>query len=72
MKCVFCNRYNLMKEIDEKFGTPPGITHVYKVALIQHSKREGEKDYRGRSTDYNTKGIGFKLNYCPECGKRLK
>jgi hypothetical protein len=26
---------------------------------------------QGRSTDYRFHGTGYKLNYCPECGKKM-
>lgn len=69
-KCVFCKSYQTSKELDEEYKNPK-FRHVYKVALIRHTQKIGEREYRGRSTDYNTRGIGYKLNYCPECGRKL-
>lgn len=31
----------------------------------------GNKRHAGRTTDYRNRGIGYKLNYCPECGRKL-
>ena len=60
-ECVFCKAYREHIEVDRMFGNP----HNYKVALIAHSKSGG------RTTDYNVRGIGFRLNYCPECGAEI-
>ncbi len=69
-KCVFCESYKIIKEIYEEHKNP-NISYVYKVALLIHTKKKGFRAYRGRTTDYNTRGIGYKLNYCPECGRKL-
>ena len=66
-KCVFCASLEDHKEIDRSFK----VDVVYKVALVRHSKKLEKKGYFGRSTDYNVKGIGFKLKYCPECGRKI-
>ena len=67
--CVFCKRLKFWKE--SHIRNDPDHEHVYKVALISHTRLPGHQMYRGRSVDYNTRGIGFALNYCPECGKKL-
>lgn len=64
--CVFCKSYHNHRQF--YFDSP--YDHVFKVALVCHTKINGE--LRGRSTNYNARGIGFKLNYCPECGADLR
>jgi hypothetical protein len=80
--CAFCEAYKTHCQVDsindkyqdkedlEKYGK---YMHVYTVALVQHHwyKKLGKRS-AGRSTDYRNKGLGFKLNFCPECGRRLK
>ena len=45
----------------------------YAVAIITHSwySKNGKK-HAARTTDYRHMGLGYKLNYCPECGRKLK
>ena len=69
-KCTFCEAYKYRLELD---NSTAGLIHKYTVALVSRAKRPGEKTFfRGRTTDYNAAGAGFKLNYCPECGRSLK
>ena len=44
----------------------------YTVALVCHSwyPSRGKKS-ASRITDYRNKGLGYKLNFCPECGARI-
>ena len=65
-QCVFCKSYQSHKQM---YADSPR-EHIFKVALVCHTKINGE--LRGRSTNYNTRGVGFKLNYCPECGKDMR
>ena len=58
--CVFCKSLREWKESDKLCG----LSRKYKVALLLHSKK-------GRNVDYSVRGIGFSLNYCPECGRRI-
>lgn len=45
----------------------------YNVALVIRTwDPERGKAHAGRTTDYRHRGIGFKLNFCPECGAELK
>ena len=45
----------------------------YAVAIITRSwySKSGKK-HATRTTDYMYTGLGYKLNYCPECGRELK
>ena len=64
-KCVFC------KNFDEYYDLYKNKDIAWKVALVIHTKGSGG-EYRGRTTDYNVRGIGYKLKYCPECGRKLE
>ena len=45
----------------------------YTVAIVKRTwyKKKG-KATAGRTTQYRYRGIGFDLNYCPECGRKVK
>ena len=45
----------------------------YTVAIVKRTwyKKMG-KAKAGRTTQYRYRGIGFDLNYCPECGRKVK
>lgn len=44
----------------------------YSVAIVKRSwyKKNGKRS-SSRTTDYRNRGLGYALNYCPECGKRM-
>lgn len=77
MNCRFCESYDLHKRVGE-FKQDRGLydeewNQELTAALVIHdwTKRQGKKN-AARTTDYRYRGLGFKLNYCPECGKKLK
>ena len=77
--CKFCEAFGKWKQIEEfdkehpEFRmTKERIYREYNVALVIRSWAKGKKATAGRTTDYRHMGIGFKLNYCPECGKKVK
>lgn len=77
--CKFCEALGKWKQIEEfdkehpEFRmTKERIYKEYNVALVIRSWAKGKKATAGRLTDYRHMGIGFKLNYCPECGKKVK
>lgn len=43
------------------------------VAIVERTwtKSKGKRK-AGRSTDYRRQGLGYVLNYCPECGRKLE
>lgn len=46
---------------------------AYTVALVVHNwYKEHGKRTAGRSTDYRCRGLGYSLNYCPECGRKVQ
>ena len=77
--CNFCDRLNLAKWVeaviaaDRKGEKMPRIYREYKVAIVQRSwtKEKGKRN-SSRSIFYKNRGVGFDLNYCPECGRKLK
>ena len=71
--CCFCESLQLHKQLvrenAKQFGTK--ARHVYTVALVERRFRPGVKGAFGRTTDYRYRGCGYRLNYCPECGRKL-
>lgn len=57
------------KEDIEKYGKH---MNSYSVAIVNHHwyKKFGKRS-AGRTTDYRNQGLGYQLNYCPECGRKL-
>ena len=79
MTCKFCDSLTSWKRADsmpiEGALHPELGKHCteYTVALVRHSwfQKRGKRS-AGRTVDYRYRGLGFKLKYCPECGKWLK
>lgn len=75
-KCDFCDNYLIIKNINKKHNSSISgekMKHDYTVALVEHfwySSITKKKD-AGRSVYYRHNGFGYKLNYCPECGRKL-
>lgn len=74
-RCKFCENLTHYKKIETFFckREQEPLKYEYTVALVikswlpSHGKRNCAK-----STDYRNQGIGYKLNFCPECGKEIK
>lgn len=77
-ECKFCESYqswkNIHKDSNRRYPKDEKMRHEYSVALLIHSwdPKYSSKRHAGRTTDYRNKGMGYKLNYCPECGRKLK
>ena len=69
--CKFCESLEFFGETDKAWGTTD-FKCEYTVAIVTHFYRKGDKAHASRITDYRNKGLGYKLNYCPECGRRLR
>ena len=79
MTCNFCEAiqksrqitefYNEYEPIDKELGR---YMDEYTVAIVTHHwyQKKGKRS-GSRSTDYRNRGLGYALNYCPECGKRM-
>lgn len=61
-KCKFCE---IFEDIERTHNQMEGFSKKYTCALISETYRG--KDYKGRTT-YGS----MELNYCPECGRKLK
>lgn len=49
----------------------PGIDARYSVAIVRRLFIKGYLGCRAKSTDYRSRGCGYKMNFCPECGQKL-
>ena len=78
MPCKFCESYEMWKHIHEfdnlKLPKEERSKHEYTVALVIHSWKPKHRTKRqaGRTVDYRNQGLGYKLNYCPECGRKIR
>lgn len=77
--CVFCreyqgkrNVYQFIRKHPEYYGADSYLQHDITVAMVIRTYRSGYKRNAAREIDYRYQGCGYKLNYCPECGKLLK
>ena len=75
-ECKFCESLAGYKKIEKFFSERESeeepFKYEYTVALVirQWLPSIGKKS-AGRTTDYKNQGIGYKLNFCPECGKEI-
>lgn len=72
--CAFCEAlqaYNNIRQLNNA-NSEPKLLEEYNVALVVRCWMKGNKRMAGRTTDYRYRGIGFKLNFCPECGRKVK
>lgn len=74
--CAFCDTLakhkwanRIANQIWEDKSECP-TKHEYTVALIDRAWKRS-KSNASRWVDYRNKGIGFKLNFCPECGREI-
>lgn len=77
-KCAFCGDYDDWQKIHkfkaenpEYYGDTSRLKHDITVAMVIRTYYPGHKRQASRTTDYRSQGCGYKLNYCPECGKKL-
>lgn len=77
--CSFCKRLelaefcaDLAKKESRKNGTER-VLREYAVAFVEltWTRAQGKRS-AGSLTDYRRRGLGYRLNYCPECGRRIK
>lgn len=61
MECNFCKVFNILQEVNEGWTNKRKYYSKICETAIVNGKEKGETN-SGR----------FKLNYCPECGKRLE
>jgi hypothetical protein len=74
--CKFCDSLAEIKERENFYGySDPELgrwMNEYTVALVIHGwyQKRGKKS-ASRTVDFRNKGLGYKLNFCPECGKKI-
>lgn len=67
--CEFCRSLYVYKQADEiSRGV---LRREYSVALIKTSYEKGHKKDARRFVDYRRAKLGYELNYCPECGRKI-
>ena len=69
--CECCEEIKLLQWIKSK-NDDKEFEHKISVALVSTIHKRNKKTARGRTTHYQKNGIGFSLNFCPECGKKIK
>ena len=79
--CKFCeamkvNRqieeFNRLQTTDEESKHYGKYMVEYTVAIVKRSwYQKIGKRRSGRSVEFRYRGLGFELNYCPECGQIL-
>lgn len=62
--CDFCDVFDTLRENDRR-NLPKGLRTEYKSKLCIET-------YKGRLHRGTTSFKAMKLNYCPECGRRLE
>ena len=78
MPCKFCESLQDWSQIHEfdnlKLPKEEETKHEYTVALVIHSwcPKYKTKRQAGRTADYRNQGLGYELNYCPECGRKIR
>lgn len=63
--CSFCEKVASLEMVAPHLTFPMKLS----VALIDHLEVNGEP--RGKTIHYKVDGLGYALNFCPECGKKL-
>lgn len=80
MACKFCEEYKFWRSSDrmaEKEANgedlPFVIDHEYKACLLRKTVRiwnDGTRPKRNNGGEITSKG--FRLRFCPECGRRIQ
>lgn len=71
--CKFCEKVELWKQINEKDDYGDKKNMEFAVSLLVFTWGSGRpKTMKSRIQDYRNRGHGYKLNFCPECGKEMK
>ena len=71
MKCNFCESLDGWRKANSMSADE--LNHEIAVAILIRTWRKGSsKRHTSRITDYRYRGCGYKLNYCPECGRAVQ
>lgn len=70
-ECKFCETLRSWKQVK---SMDSGSKQEYTVALVVRSWKPPKrpKFRASRVTDFWNEGMGYKLNFCPECGRALQ
>ena len=80
--CKFCEAMEANRQVDEisrSWSTDDALKRYgkyiteYTVAIVKRSyyQKKGKRK-SGRNVQFRYRGLGYKLNYCPECGRKLE
>lgn len=68
-KCAFCEYFESVKAPNNTWNS---LKYEYRAALvIRFWYKDSGKRTASKSTAYGNAKIGYKLNFCPECGRRI-
>ena len=81
MTCKFCEAMQANRQVEEisrSWSTEDELKQYgkymvdYSVAIVKRSwyRKKGKRS-AFRTIEYRYRGLGFALNYCPECGKKV-
>ena len=71
--CKFCEDLQFSKQLDAESEYADRFSQEYTVAIVKRQWLTGRcKRTANRSINFRYQGIGYKLNYCPECGKSMR
>lgn len=80
--CKFCEAMKVNRQIEEvsrSWTTDEESKHYgkymveYTVAIVKRSwYQKIGKRRSGRSVEFRYRGLGFELNFCPECGADMR
>ena len=71
--CKFCEDLEFSKQLDAESEYADKFKQAYTVAMVKRQWLKGRsKRTASRSVGFRYRGIGYDLNYCPECGKDLR
>lgn len=78
MTCKFCEAMKVNRQCDEIDQSPNELTYgkhmsEYTVAIVAHHwySKMGKRT-ASRTIYFRHRGLGYKLNYCPECGAKME
>ena len=73
-ECEFCRAYRSYTTLGglHTKDDPPLLQECTVALVVRSWTKEKGKRNAGRITDYRNQGIGYTLNYCPECGRKIK
>ena len=78
MTCKFCEAMKVNRQCDEIDQSPNELTYgkymsEYTVAIVKrHWYSKKGKRTASRTVYFRHMGLGYKLNYCPECGAKME